>query len=205
MYNLWFRFDNGGSLTSRVNSYYDTLDSSRMLYSNLLTDEKNKTVDVSSDFELDYHKMPFSKTFTVHDSSMASGKSNWGYSNSPVEGHESYVAQSGDLDSELISEGSFAFLNHFKYFDFEISLDVLATNEGSIGLAFRVHDQFNFYLFVMSYFNSNKQLIKVEDGVPHVLATNPDEGYNKMQWYNVKIKCTHYYTEVHCDNRLIFR
>uniref|UniRef100_A0A3B0NBX7 Ricin-type beta-trefoil lectin domain/F5/8 type C domain/LCCL domain containing protein, putative n=1 Tax=Theileria annulata TaxID=5874 RepID=A0A3B0NBX7_THEAN len=198
-------FDNGGSLSSRVHSYYDTLDSSKMLYSNLLTDEKNKTIDVSSDFELDYHKMPFSKTFTVHDSSMANGKSNWGYSNSPVEGHDSYVAQSGDLDSELIAEGSFAFLNHFKYFDFEISLDVLATNEGSIGLAFRVHDQFNFYLFVMNYFKSNKQLIKVEDGVAYVLATNPDEGYNKMHWYNLKVNCTHYYTEVHCDNRLIFR
>ncbi|UKK02164.2 hypothetical protein MACK_001519 [Theileria orientalis] len=198
-------FDRGGLLESGVENVYDSLDSKRTLYANLLEDENSKNVDVASDFVLDYGTMHFSKTFSVYDSAMTSGKSNWGYSNTPLDGRKAYVVQSGDSDSELVGEGSYAFINHFKYFDFDSSFDVMASGAGSMGIAFRAHDKFNFYLFRMNFADSNKQLIKVEDGVAQVLLTNPDEGYEKDKWYNVRIICEYYYISVYCNNQRIFR
>ncbi|GIX61057.1 F5/8 type C domain-containing protein [Babesia caballi] len=184
----------------------ETKESQKANYQRLLHEQQAKGVETGTAVALDYTTMAFSKTFRVHDTSMTSGgQSRWGYSDSPFEGHESYVVQSSDIDSSLPGEGAFAMLNNRRYFDFDLEVDVLAKSEGSVGVAFRAQDQFNFYLFSMNSRLSNKQVLKVQDGVTHVLATNPDQGYQKNKWIHVRISATGNSIEIECDGKSVLR
>ncbi|GFE53259.1 F5 8 type C domain containing protein, putative [Babesia ovis] len=199
-------FDRLESAVQKATYLKENEESQKTNYQRLLHEQQAKGVESESPIVIDYTQMAFSKTFKIHDTSMTSGgESRWGYSDSPFDGHASYMVQSSDIDSSLLAEGAYAMLKDRRYFDFDLDIDLLAKNEGSIGLAFRVQDQFNYYLFSLNSRHSNKQLIKVQDGVTHVLATNPDEGYKKNTWIHVHISATGNSIEVTCDGKSILR
>ncbi|KAK1932758.1 LCCL domain containing protein [Babesia divergens] len=182
----------------------ETVESHKVNYQRLLHEQQAKGVETIAPIHLDYTKMAFSKTFKVYDTSMTSGgPSHWGYADSPFEGHDSYMVQSSNVDSSLLGEGSFAMLKNHTYVDFQLEVDLLAKNDGSIGVAFRVQDNFNFYLFTMNSRHSNKQLLKVQDGILHVLATNPDEGYQKNNWTHIQVSAMHHSINISCDGKAI--
>lgn len=182
------------------------MESHKVNYQRLLHEQQARGVETIAPIHLDYTKMAFSKTFKVYDTSMTSGgPSHWGYADSPFEGHDSYMVQSSNVDSSLLGEGSFAMLKNHRYVDFQLEVDLLAKNDGSIGVAFRVQDNFNFYLFTMNSRHSNKQLLKVQDGILHVLATNPDEGYQKNNWTHIQVSAMHHSINISCDGKAILR
>ncbi|CDR96876.1 LCCL domain containing protein, putative [Babesia bigemina] len=199
-------FDRVEVASQKATHLKEVKESHKTNYERLLHEQQAKGVESEAPITLDYTKMAFSKTFRVYDTSMTSGgESRWGYSDAPFEGHQSYMVQSSDVDSSLLGEGAFAILNNRRYFDFDLKVDVLAKNDGAVGVAFRVQDQFNFYLFVMNSRQSHKQLIKVQDGVALVLATNPDEGYQKNKWIAVDISATSNSVVIKCDDKTILR
>ncbi|KAK1444639.1 LCCL domain containing protein [Babesia gibsoni] len=184
----------------------ESRESHKTNYQRLLHEQKAKGIESNDPLQMDYTKMAFSKSFKIYDTNMTSGgPSRWGYSDAPFEGHATYMVQSSSIDSSLIGEGSYAMVTNHRYFNFDLKADVLAKNEGLIGIAFRVQDQFNFYLFVMNSRHSNKQLLKMQDGVVHVIATNKDEGYEKNKWMNVHISVDHNTIDIRCDGVNILR
>ncbi|AFZ79194.1 bromodomain containing protein [Theileria equi strain WA] len=196
--------DRVNALSEKASNLFSSSEFQKTMYEKLLADEEGKSVDISDDFKLDYTKMPFSKTFKIHDTMMSSGgPSHWGYSDSPFEDHNNYIVQSSDINSNIKAEGTFAFLKHYTYFDFDMNIDLLSKYEGSIGVAFRVQDQFNYYLFVMNYNESYKQLLKVQDGIVLVLSTNPDGGFTSNKWTNIKISVSHSQITIHSNENII--
>ncbi|ORM41917.1 uncharacterized protein BXIN_0474 [Babesia sp. Xinjiang] len=204
--NMTTLFDRVEAASQKATYLNENQESLKTNYLKLLHDQQAKGVETETPIVMDYTTMAFSKTFRVHETSMTSGgQSYWGYSDSPFDGHSSYIVQSSDIDSSLPGEGAFAIFKNRRFFDFDLNIDLLAKSEGSIGIAFRVQDKFNLYLFVLNSRHSNKQLLKVQDGVTHVLATNPDEGYKKNKWINVQISVKGNSFDIVCDGKIILK
>lgn len=67
------------------------------------------------------------------------------------EGHQSLCQSSAVMPtvSGSFGIGAYAVLKEKRYYDFVLETDVLASGPGSIGVAFRVKDRKNMYLFEM--------------------------------------------------------
>ncbi|EDO08197.1 LCCL domain family protein [Babesia bovis T2Bo] len=199
-------YDRLESALQKATYLKESSESQKSNYQRLLHEQQAKGVESEAPLVMDYTTMAFSRTFKIHDTSMTSGgQSRWGYSDSPFDGHMSYIVQSSDIDSSLLGEGAYAMLKDRRYFDFDITVDLLAKNEGSVGIAFRSQGHFNYYLLLLNSRQSNKQLLKVQEGVTHVLATNPDDGYKKNTWIKVNISATGNLIEVTCDGKRILK
>jgi hypothetical protein len=72
-------------------------------------------------------------------------------------------------------------------FDFEYSIDILTKSEGTIGVAFRIEDQFNYYAFAINKKQGTKSIIKVLNGKPSVLNTITDGGILLNEWLHVVV------------------
>ncbi|KAK2196587.1 bifunctional Ricin B [Babesia duncani] len=194
--------DRMDAVSSGAHHLKENSESHRFVFEKMLRDESKKGIHGSNPISIDYKSMAFDKTFLVYDTTLThGGGSNWGYSNSPLEGHDSFIVQQSNLDASQHGEGSYAFLKSVQYANFEMNVDILSRTEGKIGVAFHVQDHFNYYLLVLDYLDSTKRLIKVQNGIATVLATNHDEGYIKNQWMQIKIVLVDYIINVSCDNQ----
>jgi len=84
--------------------------------------------------------------------------------------------------------GTIITLRGRRYFDFVLRVDIMTKGKGSVGIVFRMVDPFNYFAFEFNIEYSYKQLVKVKNGVKHVLLNIPDGGITLNNWFKVLIQ-----------------
>ncbi|EUD69362.1 hypothetical protein C922_00225 [Plasmodium inui San Antonio 1] len=96
-----------------------------------------------------------------------------------------------DTTTDDIFSGSYAFLRYKSFYDFVFSTYVHVKGTGSVGIIFRAHDKYNYYMLEMNNSPSNgfKRLLKFENNEPTELAIIRDTGFDENTWFVVRIEC----------------
>ncbi|KAL8424600.1 hypothetical protein Efla_003716 [Eimeria flavescens] len=86
--------------------------------------------------------------------------------------------------------GTYTIVKNKNYFDFVLAADVFVSGSGSVGVAFRVGDRKNMFLFEMKQQGNggSKRLLRIVNGVPTETAKLDDGGYVEGQWYHVEVQ-----------------
>ncbi|AFZ81067.1 hypothetical protein BEWA_004750 [Theileria equi strain WA] len=158
-------------------------------------DKLNKEKASQTSFESwsmgDMGQAPIFKVFVQETSNGTKGRPSWTTSELNVRGTtELTISQMSEiLPPNNIVGGTYLFLRNRKFYDFIFSAALYAGSSGTIGLAFRIVDMDNYYLFQMKQANGGyKRLIRVTDGAPYEIARIEDGGYIEEVWYTVRIE-----------------
>jgi hypothetical protein len=87
--------------------------------------------------------------------------------------------------------------------DYDVSVDVMSTQNDAVGIMFRYKGQNDYYRFSMDRERNYQRLVKKDDGVVSLLAERAVK-YTMSQWYNLKIRSEGNRLKVWIDNELIF-
>jgi hypothetical protein len=79
-------------------------------------------------------------------------------------------------------------LNRKRYYDFELSVDILFKSIGIAGIAFRYKDPYNYYALIINRRNSYKEIIRMVNGEKHVIQKIDDGGILINSWHTVKVR-----------------
>ncbi|GAW82718.1 LCCL domain-containing protein [Plasmodium gonderi] len=143
-------------------------------------------------FKLNYETMKFSLHFHIFDSKLTKNvSSTWGYADTDILGHKNSIGQTSSISNIEISEGYYAKLKGFNFYDFEINVSMLSKGTGCMGIVFRAKDDFNFYLFDVCDKEGIKRLSKVENGNVDILKESYGEVTVNTRWNKYKIVTSH--------------
>ncbi|PFH37677.1 F5/8 type C domain-containing protein [Besnoitia besnoiti] len=150
-----------------------------------------------SSFQVNYEAMPFSQTFVLFDTLRTkNGPSSWGYSEDAVAGHKNTIVQTSGILGTQDGEGTFAMLKGRRFFDFVALADFYAVGSGSVGVAVRMRDPNNLFLFEANKERGYKRLMRIDKGDAIIIAQKDDGGYDEAKWYRLRIEATHGYIRV---------
>jgi hypothetical protein len=82
------------------------------------------------------------------------------------------------------------------YYDFDLKIDLLFTQNSKGGVAFRMRDSFNYYAFYIDSIERTKSILKVTDGKVEVLKQIKDGGIVLDDWHSVHITATNSHIKV---------
>ncbi|PFH35970.1 F5/8 type C domain-containing protein [Besnoitia besnoiti] len=141
-----------------------------------------------------FNPSEFYDVFNVHNSKTAIGAGNWVVGGAPAGGRGgrnilSQTAVVAPANPAIAAVGAYASLRNKRFFDVIFTTDVYITGSGSIGIAFRMKDFGNMFLFEMHQTNGGfKRLLRIADGTPIEVARVDDGGYLEGKWYTVRIE-----------------
>ncbi|KAL8454506.1 hypothetical protein Emed_000227 [Eimeria media] len=86
--------------------------------------------------------------------------------------------------------GTYSIVKNKSFYDFVLNADVYISGSGSVGVAFRVKDRKNMFLFEMKQQGNGglKRLLRIVNGVPTETAKLEDGGYVEGIWYHVEVR-----------------
>lgn len=118
------------------------------------------------------------------------GVPKWSVSELALRGSpETVISQTSEFTVQGPISGALLYLNSANYYDFIYSSSVYAGGSGSFGLAFRIVDENNYYLFQMIQVNGGyKRLVRVVNGEPFEIAKIEDGGFIEGVLYTVRIE-----------------
>jgi len=79
-------------------------------------------------------------------------------------------------------------LNKKRFYDFELTVDILFKSIGVAGIAFRYRDPYNYYALIINRKKSYKEVVRVISGEKHIIKKIDDGGILINSWHSVKIR-----------------
>ncbi|GIX64411.1 LCCL domain-containing protein CCp2 [Babesia caballi] len=118
------------------------------------------------------------------------GVPKWSVSSLSIKGaSETVISQTSEFGAHGPVSGALLYLADAQYYDFVYSAAVFAGGSGTMGLAFRVLDEDNYYLFQLVQLDGGyKRLVRVVNGEPYEIAKIEDGGFVDGVWYTVRIE-----------------
>ncbi|KFH00496.1 F5/8 type C domain-containing protein [Toxoplasma gondii VAND] len=141
-----------------------------------------------------FHPLEFYDVFEVYNSKTAIGTGNWRVGEAPAGGRGgrsilSQTAVVAPANRGVAAVGTYASVRNKRFFDGIFSTDVYISGSGSAGIAFRMKDFENMFLFEMRQSNGGfKRLLRIVDGKPVEVSRVDDGGYLEGKWYTVRIE-----------------
>jgi len=74
------------------------------------------------------------------------------------------------------------------YYDLNLNIEIFFKSEGIAGVAFRIHDEFNYYAFVIDRISGYKAIVKVVNSEVSILKSINDGGILIENWHTLNIK-----------------
>ncbi|EDO06325.1 LCCL domain-containing protein CCP2 [Babesia bovis T2Bo] len=102
---------------------------------------------------------------------------------------ETVISQTSEFGVKGPLSGAMLCVSNAQYYDFIYSGALFPGGSGTLGMAFRVVDEDNYYLFQMVQLNGGyKRLIRVVNGDPYEIAKIEDGGFVDGVWYTIRIE-----------------
>ncbi|MFC1607743.1 T9SS type A sorting domain-containing protein [Candidatus Latescibacterota bacterium] len=83
--------------------------------------------------------------------------------------------------------GAYAIVGDTSWSNYDLSVDMMSSDDDRIGIVFNYQDEYNFYMYVQEQQFPKRVLLKVVDGSETVLASD-EAGYTVNAWYNFNIQ-----------------
>lgn len=93
-----------------------------------------------------------------------------------------------NISKNLFPGATYFALNNKRFYDFELTVDILFKSIGVAGIAFRYRDPYNYYALIINRRKSYKEVIKVIAGEKQTIQKIDDGGILINSWHSVKIR-----------------
>jgi len=110
----------------------------------------------------------------------------------------------GNLDpADPVKPGTFIYTGESGWTDYEFRVELMSSDDDTLGVMFRYQDPQNYYRFSMDRERAYRRLVKVANGATTILAQD-SVTYQSGRWYEVKARALGNQIQIYLDGVLLF-